>query len=260
MHQISRALVLSGGDFGESDRIITLFTHRFGKITVIAKGAKRSQRRFVNTLEAPGLIRAILRRGRGSLPLLESADLLDPYPHIRQDYRAYILASVWLDTTERLLKPAMREPAFFELLTLTLAGLNRGLNPLGLHLFFLLKGLFLAGFGPDLFSCRRCRENLAGEKVYFCPEESGFICRFCHFGGNLQPVSPSLLIRLRHLATSSLWQAEILNLEFPQVPQGIRILERLLFGVLGERPAAFKVYREICGEELIDKGDRLPKP
>ena len=45
------ALVLRGRTHGESDKIVTFLTRDWGKVTGIAKGAKRSQRRFVNVLE-----------------------------------------------------------------------------------------------------------------------------------------------------------------------------------------------------------------
>jgi DNA repair protein RecO (recombination protein O) len=45
------AIVLRGRPHGESDKIVTFLTKDWGKVTGIAKGAKRSQRRFVNVLE-----------------------------------------------------------------------------------------------------------------------------------------------------------------------------------------------------------------
>ena len=47
----TRAIVLRTRAHGESDKIVTFLTQDWGKITGIAKGAKRSRRRFVNVLE-----------------------------------------------------------------------------------------------------------------------------------------------------------------------------------------------------------------
>ncbi|MBA2849239.1 DNA repair protein RecO [Thermosulfuriphilus ammonigenes] len=250
MHRITRSLVLSGSDFGESDRIITLFSRSLGKVTVIAKGAKRSQKRFVNTLESPGLIRAVIRRGRGSLPLLEAADLLDPFPGIRQSWRSFALASLWLEVTERLLKPGLKEPELFDLLALVLSGLNRGLAPERLHLFFLLRTLIVAGFGPELWGCRRCQKRVEGKQAYFSPEDGGLICLRCYQGGAHSLPWP-LLKYLRDLARASLWPIEALNIDFRLLRHGERLLETMLFRILGERPVAFKVYKDLCEEEYI---------
>ena len=48
----SEAIVLRSIDYGESDRIVTFYTADFGKVKGIAKGAKRSSKRFANTLES----------------------------------------------------------------------------------------------------------------------------------------------------------------------------------------------------------------
>ena len=47
----SGAIVLDTTDHGESDLIVTLFCQESGRVTAIAKGAKRSKKRFVNKLE-----------------------------------------------------------------------------------------------------------------------------------------------------------------------------------------------------------------
>ncbi|MGA2109956.1 MAG: DNA repair protein RecO, partial [Syntrophorhabdales bacterium] len=46
-----QAIVLSTRVFGESDKIVRFFTLESGKLTGIAKGGKKSQKRFMNTLE-----------------------------------------------------------------------------------------------------------------------------------------------------------------------------------------------------------------
>jgi DNA repair protein RecO (recombination protein O) len=50
----TEAIVLRAIDYGESDRIVTFCTADFGKIRGIAKGARRSRKRFANALEPFG--------------------------------------------------------------------------------------------------------------------------------------------------------------------------------------------------------------
>jgi DNA repair protein RecO (recombination protein O) len=50
------AIVLRTRPFGESDKIVSFLTERFGKVTGIAKGALRSRKRFVNSLEPLAII------------------------------------------------------------------------------------------------------------------------------------------------------------------------------------------------------------
>src|SRR5512134_3304740 len=71
---VSLAIVLRWRPYGESDKIVTFLSEDFGKLTGIAKGAKRSRRRFPNSLEALARVRMHFRlRPNASLAFLESA-------------------------------------------------------------------------------------------------------------------------------------------------------------------------------------------
>ncbi|MCZ6822253.1 MAG: DNA repair protein RecO, partial [Deltaproteobacteria bacterium] len=56
----TRALVLRTFDLAESDRLVHLYTEDLGRVSAIAKGARRSQRRFPGTLEIFNLLDAQL--------------------------------------------------------------------------------------------------------------------------------------------------------------------------------------------------------
>ena len=60
-----RALVLSHLDYGDADRLVTLFTAARGKLTAFAAGARKSRRRFAGALEPFTLIQAKLVERRG---------------------------------------------------------------------------------------------------------------------------------------------------------------------------------------------------
>lgn len=53
------AVVLRGMDYGETSRILTLFTRRHGIIGAIAKGVRRPGSRFGSTLQPLSVIQAV---------------------------------------------------------------------------------------------------------------------------------------------------------------------------------------------------------
>ena len=55
--QTTHAIVLRARPYGESDKIVSFLTEDFGKLSGIAKGALRSRRRFVNSLEPFSLVK-----------------------------------------------------------------------------------------------------------------------------------------------------------------------------------------------------------
>lgn len=76
----SEAVVLKIFDHGESDKIITFFTSDFGKITAIAKGAKRSKKRFVAKLELFNHLQIYFADNKySSLVRVDEAELLNPF-------------------------------------------------------------------------------------------------------------------------------------------------------------------------------------
>ncbi len=82
------AIVLKVMDFGESDKIVTFYTLGYGKLTGIAKGAKRSKKRFVNKLEYFTFLNITAVPGRrSSLSRIDQAELINPYPPLRENYQ-----------------------------------------------------------------------------------------------------------------------------------------------------------------------------
>jgi DNA repair protein RecO (recombination protein O) len=80
----TEAIVLRVRDLGESDRVVQLLTPAVGRVAAIAKGARRSQRRFPGTLDLFCHVRCNLdRRGPDRLARLDQAALLDAFPGLR---------------------------------------------------------------------------------------------------------------------------------------------------------------------------------
>src|SRR3972149_3851703 len=76
-HFTTEAIVLNSMDYGESDRIVTLYTLGFGKVRGIAKGAKRSRKRFVNKLEPFSYINLLFFQKHGrELVMIEQAETI----------------------------------------------------------------------------------------------------------------------------------------------------------------------------------------
>ena len=76
--KVSEAIVLRAQALGESDRIVTFLTRNVGKIRGVAKGARRSRRRFGSSLELLNRIRLnYFESERSDLVRIEATDLLE---------------------------------------------------------------------------------------------------------------------------------------------------------------------------------------
>ena len=122
---ITPAVVLQTRDMGESDLLIRLFTQKMGKIAGIAKGAKRSRKRFVNTFDIATLSNVKIYRPRGrELYLIEDAVLINTFENISSDTRSLVFASLILELILELSPEGETSPGLFEIVTSYLESLT----------------------------------------------------------------------------------------------------------------------------------------
>ena len=169
MAQITtEALVLRSVDFGESDRIVHLLVPDAGRLTAIAKGARRSVRRFPGTLDLFNHLRVqVERRRTAGMARLEQATLIEAFTPLRRDagaLRARLLPA-------RAARPAR---AGGRRARGRAAGCSRSRSrrcaPLAtprridsrLRTLLELRALDALGLRPELRRCVRCGASLAG--------------------------------------------------------------------------------------------------
>jgi DNA repair protein RecO (recombination protein O) len=198
--QRTPAIVLRAMDFGESDLIVHFFTREFGRVRGVAKGAKRSLKRFVGSLDF--LVYIDLRffeKKTADLVRVEAAALRSQFPGIRADLdklaQASLLAEiVTFGTGER----ETHRPLFDALLRgLALIDHLPAWEPAGPGIGRMLEGrvLSLMGFEPGVWGCVRCGKKLdAIRRPAFCVAQGGVVCERCGASErNLIPVEPATL-------------------------------------------------------------------
>jgi len=177
------AIVLRARPFGESDKIVSFFTQHHGKLTGIAKGALRSRKRFVNSLEIFSLVNlSFQERSRSHLAFILSADLVRGPRVLITDLDRIAHASYLVEITDGLVAEREENPVLFEHLKDGLAHLEERGTSLRFLTYFELKLLRLAGYQPVLDICRRCRTKCpdgAVAKWHFSPLDGGILCDFC---------------------------------------------------------------------------------
>ena len=207
---VTEALVLRTVDFGESDRILHLLTPETGRVTAIAKGARRSRRRFAGTLDFFNHLRVQLERRRPSaMARLESATLLASFDALRCQPARFGLGCYLLELLDRLApEGGAREDVrrLFSFALGALRAIERGEPDLRLRTFLELRALDALGLCPELRRCVRCGAELgrapaepagAGRGFGFHVAEGGPVCGAC--GARLQGGLPVQLGTLRAL-------------------------------------------------------------
>lgn len=184
------AVVLKVVDHGESDKIVTFYSAAAGRQTGIAKGAKRSSKRFVNKLEVFSLLEiSYSRRYQNGLAHIVEADLLDPHINLRRDHDSYIAASLITELVLVWVRDNDVDPQLFSTLLWALHNLNRGRPPLTTVIFFQIKLLGIVGYRPQLSACIACGGLESSAAPYsFNLGQGGVICGRCR-GDSASPAS-----------------------------------------------------------------------
>ena len=173
--------VLKSLSYGESDLIVTFYSREFGKLKGIAKGAKRSKKRFANVFEPFSLAQVIFsRKNHDDLAFIEACDIIEHYAAIRQDLEKTLIASYFIDLTDHFSPEGKENEDLFTLLADFLSLLTRESTSDAAVRFFEMRLLKIAGFEPQLAACVRCKAPVAnGASYYFYPKEGGIFCAQC---------------------------------------------------------------------------------
>lgn len=176
------AIVLRSWSFGESDKIVSFLTQTHGKITGIAKGAKRSRKRFVNSLEPFALVNLHFHeRTTSSLAFIHACELVRVFKRLTVSLENIAHASYLMEITDALAGERDENTALFTHLRDGLDCIEEnGVSEL-LLAFFELKLLMLTGYQPMLEHCRRCARTWPGSSGGWCfsLRDGGILCQSC---------------------------------------------------------------------------------
>ena len=182
VHNTSPAIVLRSRPFGESDKIVSFLTQSYGKLTGIAKGALRSRKRFVNSLEPFALVNLYFYdRPHSNLAFILAADLQHAYSRLTGSLDRIAHASYFTEITDGLIGDREESSSLFQHLKDGLAYLEEHGASLRFLTFFELKLLRLVGYQPIFDRCKECRKSQseADSPWYFSPADGGIFCEIC---------------------------------------------------------------------------------
>ncbi|MFP6622982.1 MAG: DNA repair protein RecO [Myxococcota bacterium] len=251
------ALVLRAREFGEADLIVHLLTPGRGRVTVMAKHARKSMRRFPGSLDLFNHLEVKIHPSRrGGMPLLDRARLLSPFLPLRKDSVRYALACYVMELLSRLapeegVGPEMESIYAFALEALQ--ALEVGHPDVRMRVLIELRALEALGLRPELRHCVRCGKECGGSgPVSFHVADGGVICSPCadpaesllpvHLG-TLRALEQGLSFPIRDLsrltlAPQALAEAQQIVGRFQRFHLGIELRsERFLSDVLRTRSA-----------------------
>ncbi|HNU81115.1 MAG TPA: DNA repair protein RecO [bacterium] len=235
----TRAIILNRRDWREADRLVSVYTPDYGRLSLVARGARKAGSKLAAHLEPISLSRLLVVKGKG-FDYVGAALSEEIFLGIKQDLNKLYFAGEALRNFSILVQEGEADLNLFSwlekwLLSLEAAGEKGSLDKdegrfrLALFLWRLFK---LLGHEPRLDVCTACKAAIKPGNNYFDCNRGGLLCPDC-YSSNLKISAPDSMvpisdncIKLLRLASGNTWQ----NLKFS--PKILKEWENLNFQII----------------------------
>ena len=201
VYEVLRGVVLRQTETKEADKILTVLTAEKGKISVIARGARRKGSRLAAVSQLLTYSELTAYESRGWYMLIEGTTL-QLFAGLRTDMERLALASYFAELTEAVTQEGESAEEILPLLLNALYALGElRKEPLLVKVAFELRLLSVAGFTPMLDGCCRCGCDCGDG--WLDAGEGGLVCGNCASAGfGLLPLGAGALAAARHIVSA----------------------------------------------------------
>lgn len=147
----TEAFVLKSMKYGETSKIVTLFTKDFGKLNAIVKGARNYKSKLCGTLESMNYIRAVIyMKESRELQMISSAEYINSFTNIQSNFEKLQASFKIIDILNRSIINSDINKNLFDILLRTISKLNNSEKNLRLYILnFQIELSKILGISPD---------------------------------------------------------------------------------------------------------------
>jgi len=248
------AILIRRTEYGDYDLIVTFFSLTLGKVSLMAKAAKKSTRRFAGLLELFTELDIVGSVGRKSgLPVLQEATLRHPHSEIREAATKTAYASYWSELVNDWMEERVESAELFLLLRHVLDALAASGPPeAALSVLFQMRLLRISGHSPNLTRCVVCRldlDSIRPEALGIEIAQGGIACPGC-LPSTAEPhrLSKGTIKQLLWVAGGDLSRAARIKFSPRALRESQEFLESFVPYHLGRQPRSLRVLRQLRGE------------
>jgi len=240
----TEAIVLRHRDYGEADRILTIYTPELGKLEVIGKGVRKPTSRKAGHLEPFTRVSLLLAESR-SWDIVTQAEAIETFPNLRQSLDSIAAASYMVELVDRFAQEGDRNPGVYELLEESLRALDAGDDIPLLLRFFEIELVGLEGYRPELRKCVACGRELMPVNSFFSVEMGGALCPDCGKSIPSIPMPLNVFKVMRFLQSKPYSEVRQLQVSKRTLDQVEQITFRYLVHYLEKKPRSAGFIRRL---------------
>ncbi|MEE8564042.1 MAG: DNA repair protein RecO [Atribacterota bacterium] len=175
----TEGIVLKSMEYEEADKIVTIYTKNYGKITAIAKGVRKTKSKFGSSLEILTHSNFLIYKGR-NIDIVSQTEILESFFSTSKEVIKFAFAVNCVEVVNRLTEEREINIGLFNLLKEVLHYLKESNDPKLQTLSFKWQTISILGYRPSLNHCCRCNKSVEDQKeMYFNIKEGGLVCNNC---------------------------------------------------------------------------------
>lgn len=239
----AEAIIIRTRDFDEADKILVMLTREEGKISAVAKGARRPRGRYAAAAQIFTQVKAALFHGR-NLDTLSQVEIVESFRNLREDLLRMAYGSYICEIMDEMLREKQRSESAYLLLLTTLHLLNAmEMDPEPIRRAYELKLFSILGFRPSFDECVACSKPLGPAPVVrFAPGLGGVLCPTCPSDGEVvHRVSRGTLETMKRLMDGDIRRAHIIRVAGEMAGEMDRVIGDYI-KVRTERPLKSKEF------------------
>ncbi len=177
LFQKLEGIVLRTSDYGEANKILTIYTRELGKFAAVARGAKKPKSRLASVSQPFTYGYFVATTGRKGLGTIHQGEIIDVFRTIKEDLFLTGYASYCAELLDKSTEERERNPFLFEVFYQTIKYLDEEYDPQIIKNIFEMKMLPVLGYRPVLDRCVLCRRK--DGSFVFSVREGGILCPEC---------------------------------------------------------------------------------
>ncbi|MCX6807157.1 MAG: DNA repair protein RecO [Candidatus Berkelbacteria bacterium] len=174
----TKGIIIKRSDFGEADKLITIYTDTEGKIRTKAKGIRWILSRNRGHLELFNYSDLVIANGK-EIDTLISAYTIESFKNIRNSLKKTALAYYFAELCDKLTAEKEKNNKIFDLVLEVFRALDKNEPKEEIVRYYEINLLLALGYQPELGLCVHCRKALQPINNYFSCKLGGIVCPAC---------------------------------------------------------------------------------
>lgn len=175
----TEGIVLKSIEYGDADKIVTIYTKNHGKIQAIAKGVRKTKSKFGSSLEILTYAIFLIYKGK-NIDIISQTEILESFFAASKEIAKFAFGSNCVEVVNKITEEGEVNLGLFFLLKEVLHYLKETKDPKLLTLSFKWQTLVILGYKPSFDRCCMCNSKIEDQKeMFFSINEGGVICNKC---------------------------------------------------------------------------------